>query len=146
MAYYMQSMSMGDLLWIHAITLVCDKADHWPYSYQNVSYLVDLVLLCTNFILWVCVQGIYYLFVCLMVFNATLYRGGQLYWWRKSEDPEKTTDLSQVTDKFYHVMLYISPWSRFELTTSVNPNTMRSRPRRPLYVIHFTFSGNWIIS
>jgi hypothetical protein len=28
-----------------------------------------------------------------------LYRGGQLYWWRKPEDEEKTTDLSQVTDK-----------------------------------------------
>ena len=28
-----------------------------------------------------------------------LYRGGQLYWWRKPGDPEKTTDLSQVTDK-----------------------------------------------
>ena len=26
-----------------------------------------------------------------------LYFGGQLYWWRKPEDPEKTTDLSQVT-------------------------------------------------
>ena len=35
-----------------------------------------------------------------------LYRGGQFYWWRKSEDLEKTTDLSQVTN-------------RFELTTSV---------------------------
>jgi hypothetical protein len=28
-----------------------------------------------------------------------LYRGGQLYWWRKPGDPEKTTDLSQITDK-----------------------------------------------
>jgi hypothetical protein len=28
-----------------------------------------------------------------------LYRGGQFYWWRKSEDTEKTTDLSQVTGK-----------------------------------------------
>jgi hypothetical protein len=29
------------------------------------------------------------------------------------------TDLSQVTDKLYHIMLYTSPLSRFKLTTSV---------------------------
>ena len=31
-----------------------------------------------------------------------LYRGGQFYWWRKTDDLEITTDLVQVTDSLYH--------------------------------------------
>jgi len=34
-----------------------------------------------------------------------LYRGGQFYWWRKPKGQEKTTDLPQVTDKLYNVVL-----------------------------------------
>ena len=34
-----------------------------------------------------------------------LYRGGQFYWWRKPEYPEKTTDLPQVTDSGRVIMV-----------------------------------------
>jgi hypothetical protein len=41
--------------------------------------------------------------VMVMVFNATFNNisviSWRFYWWRKPEYPEKTTDLTQVTEK-----------------------------------------------
>jgi hypothetical protein len=64
------------------------------------------------------------LFVCLMVLNATFNNISVILWRsdllvEESGGPGENHDLSQVTDKLYHIMLYSSSWSRFEFTTHV---------------------------
>ena len=38
-----------------------------------------------------------------------LYRGGQFYWWRKPEDPEKTTDLPLSLTHLSHNVVSSTP-------------------------------------
>ena len=53
-----------------------------------------------------------------------LYHSSQFYWWRKTEYPEKTIDMSQVTDKLITkcYIRYTSPWAGLKLIAQVVVN------------------------
>ena len=82
---------------------------------------------CVDSVVFVDFQSITYFGLGLRLWCLTtltifqLYRGDQFDCWRKPEYPKKSTDLSKITDKFYHIMLYQVhlAWAEFELTTLV---------------------------
>jgi hypothetical protein len=102
---------------------------HWKNrNFTSVMWILDnkLSVWANSGCLFACL--LVCLFVCLfdylIVFNATFNNISVISWRsvllvEETEDSEKTIDLSQVADKLYHIMLYTSPWSRYEPTTSV---------------------------
>jgi hypothetical protein len=95
-------------LFVHCIISLCSLYYISLFDWRLVfipCYLRTFLVLISH--KWSAIMAWFDLW-CLTALSTKfqLYCGGQFYWWSKPEYPEKTTDLSQVTDKLDHIMLY----------------------------------------
>jgi hypothetical protein len=72
--------------------------------YDLIFLMVNNSLMCVAFFRWFDL-----IFGVLTPLSPVcqLYHGDQLWWWRKPEYPERTTDPGQETGKLYHLRLRV---------------------------------------
>jgi predicted transporter len=95
---------------------VTDKFDHTCFCIMLYQVHLAMSGIQGGMVLW-------YLTSFSIIFQ--LYHSGQFYWWKEPEYLEKTTDLSQVTYKLYHIILYRVHLAMSSIQTH-NSNTNRT--------------------
>ena len=96
-----------------------------------ILFTIDLSLESISNQIWL---GLWCLAPLSTIFQ--LSSGSQFYWWRKPECTEKTTDLSQVTEKLYPIMLY---WVHLGMSVNQIVIYINSNLKLIFWIIMFVF-------
>ena len=99
---------------MYAIYLCMLTVEENPWI--NVSMKIHLsskpqkLVLFDFLFVWWCLMPLSTLIISVILWQSVLLLV-------ETGEPEKTIDMSQVTDRLYHIMFCTSPWLRFKLTT-----------------------------
>jgi hypothetical protein len=113
--------SIGNTIWLLVEWTSCIL-----YNWLTSQIIVSR---CFHFKCWVMVSTIFQFYrVRVMVFNATFNNISAISWRRKPYYLEKITDMLQVTDKLYNIIVY-----RVHLTMSA---TRKHNVSRDMHLLH----------